>query len=217
MRRQGDIFLCPGPDMHHDESAYIIDSLSDLAELRNRVNNGTESKGSYYKLSLPSKQISLVNYSSWEPIRTDRNPFTGNFNGNTHTILIKTDRFGDDPVYGGKNASLFGTIKTTDDYAIKDLKVSGTITRSHLAGGIALKLLSGSIEWCSFTGTVTLPAFEAENDSIASSGGIVGYVYGGSVMNCRLEEAEFYSGGMFSGTIESNIYSGASYCIGYDA
>ena len=77
-------------------------------------------------------------------------------------------------------AGLFGTVSTTEGYAVRNLTVSGTVTGKY-AGGIVRRLDSGSIENCSFNGTV-------KNDSYSDRaiGGIVSHMAGGAVKNCSM-------------------------------
>lgn len=123
---------------YSEETAYVIDSISDFVEFQNRVNNGTEAEGSYYKLGI---NLNLAgNYPKWIPIGTESSPFKGHFNGNGKTITMYTEKYPEtlttrDIEY---NSSLFGSIETDNDYAVKDLTVKGTIQGSFLAARIVL-------------------------------------------------------------------------------
>ena len=116
-------------------SPYIIDTIADLQALRDRVNNGTEPEGKYYKLT---KNLTISQYTDWEHIGTEAYPFKGHFNGNSLSIHVNitanhvilepgsTWREAVDTHY----SALFGTISTSDGYAVKGLTVSGTVKGS---------------------------------------------------------------------------------------
>ena len=126
---------------------YIISSVEDITTLSNRVNDGTELGGAYYRLSSP---LSISGTETWNPIGHEPNAFTGHFDGGSNTITMDINN----PKY---RASVFGLIGTTSGYAVKNLKVSGTI-RGKFAGGIASVIDYGtnaSIEGCDFSGTLS--------------------------------------------------------------
>ena len=71
---------------------YVIDTNADLVALRDRVNAGTEEAGKYYKLT---QNLNIAQYTDWEPIGTEKNPFTGHFDGNNLSIHVNiTQRAG---------------------------------------------------------------------------------------------------------------------------
>ena len=108
-----------GNDGFSEANAYIIDSVGDLVTLRNRVNAGEEPENAYYKLNFANKTVNLAEYTAWEPIGTG-NSFKGHFDGNGHTVIMNiTGR-------GGDTASLFGTIETSEGYAVKNLTVDAS-------------------------------------------------------------------------------------------
>ncbi len=127
---------------------YVIDTNADLVMLRDRVNAGTESGDKYYRLT---QNLTLSQYTDWEPIGTERNPFTGHFDGNNLALQMNvTDREG---FYASNGNGLFGTVSTVEGYAVKNLTVGGTLKGKNV-GGIISRLNSGSVEDCSFNGTV---------------------------------------------------------------
>lgn len=153
---------------------YVIDTNADLEALGKRVNAGTEEVGKYYKLA-----TNLGNHSV--TIGTDKNPFQGHFDGQSHEIEVKVEA-------RGNFSGLFGTVSTKDGYAVKNLnlKFTGKIdgdgsTDGHYVGGIVLSLKSGIIEGCSFSGTLH-SYYSYEKDS--ALGGIVSVMSGGTVKNC---------------------------------
>ena len=92
-----------------EADAYIIDSVDDLKQMRDRVNAGTEST-KYYKLAA---DLDITAETEWMPIGS--RDFSGVFDGQNHTIKVN--------IIGRNAASLFSILSGT----IKNLKVSGTI------------------------------------------------------------------------------------------
>ena len=174
------VLACSAGAEYYDEGhsgtagdPYVIDTNADLVMLRDRVNAGTESGDMYYKLT---QNLTISQYTDWETIGTDNHPFTGHFDGNNLAIQVNiTDR----PYWGERNG-LFGTVSTTEGYAIKNLTVSGTVKGKNV-GGIVWKLNSSSIENCSFTGNA-----ETNGNYEVDIGGIVTYLAGGLVKNCTV-------------------------------
>ena len=151
---------------------YKIANLADLEAFQNYINAGGGS-GEYFKLTAPidmSSKYSAGSSTSWTPIGTEDNPFSGMFDG------------------GGFEISRL-YISTTDDYqglfgystgTIKNLTVSGSVTgsdNSGIVGGIVGYNAGGSIVNCHNEAAITAPSFNV--------GGIVGYNNGGSVENCH--------------------------------
>lgn len=175
---------------YSEETAYVIDSVSDLITLRDRVRSGTEPAGVYYRLET---DIDLSEYrNEWKPI----NPFKGHFNGNGHTIYLKAGAYSLEWDYVAKRVeygtSLFGNICTEDGYAVKNLTVSGHIFSRYWGAGIATDIVkdsNASIENCKFTGTIHVYTF-TEESYCSDAGGIVCYLSGGTVKNCTVEDAE---------------------------
>ena len=161
-----------------EEDAYIIDSVADMVEFRDRVNNGTEPEGLYYKLGI---SLNLEQYTSWESIGTYSKPFTGHFDGNGCTIKVK--------IIGGVTDShaLFGKIMTESGYAVKKLNVSGSVSGNCPCAGIVLTLYNASVEDCSFTGTVDSESYTYNKN--AHAGGIVDYMLSGTIKNCTVKNA----------------------------
>ena len=164
-----------------ESDAYIIDAYEDLYTLTLRVNSGNEPAGRYYRLT----NNITINADSWSPIGGDSSStfFTGHFNGDGNTIT--TTRV------------IFGIVNTTGT-AVTNLHVNGDInlighfygsayalsdsTAFISEGGIAAFLLSGTIEYCDFEGTIT----KEETLDHATAGGIVGYMKDGTIKNCTV-------------------------------
>lgn len=194
------------------ETAYILTSPADLILMRNRVNNGTESNGKYYKLGA---DIDISSETDWTPIGYSSGgsrSFNGNFDGQNHTLTvnISTDK---------AIATLWGYVGssgTAESTVIRNLNVEGSVkcihyeaydggipllgTDTSYASGLVYQLTSGSIENCNFTGTI-----EVFGTARAYAGGIVRHLRGitdtgvstnASVKNCT-----------FKGTIKAEVES----------
>ncbi|MBQ4431217.1 MAG: hypothetical protein II877_06910, partial [Synergistaceae bacterium] len=152
---------------------YVIDTNADLEALRDRVNAGTESGDKYYKMT---QNLNISQITDWESIGTDKNPFTGHFDGNNLAVQLNIV----DKAYNA-TSGLFGRVATADDtYAIKKLGVSGAV-KGRYSGGIILRLDSGNVEGCSFNGTIQ-DTYDWSGGS--GMGGIVAAMTGGSIVNC---------------------------------
>ncbi|MBQ3654216.1 MAG: putative Ig domain-containing protein, partial [Synergistaceae bacterium] len=150
---------------------YVIDTNADLVALRDRVNAGTESGDKYYRLT---QNLTISSITDWDPIGYNDRPFTGHFDGNNLAIHVNMTA---GYHHGNYYAGLFGTVSTTEGYAVRNLTVSGSAAGRYV-GGIVRRLNSGSVENCAFNGTVkNNHAYERE------IGGIVSYMAGGSVKN----------------------------------
>ena len=164
---------------------YIISSVEDITALSDRVNSGDEPGGAYYRLSSP---LTISGYETWNPIGSEPNAFTGHFDGGSNTITMSIDN----PAY---RASVFGLIGTPSGYAVKNLKVAGTI-RGKFVGGIAAVIDYGtdaSIEGCEFSGTLESEyqynSSDSASDNHTSAGGIVEVIQSGTVKNCTVRNA----------------------------
>ena len=131
---------------------------------------------------------------SWIPIGTSSNEYSGNFNGNGHTIsglYIYNSTAG----YQG----LFGYVSGSGK--IENLSVSGSVSGNNNVGGV-VGLNGGSVEDCDFTGSVS---------GKIDVGGVVGDNEG-RVENCHNAgevSGNDYVGGVVghnSGTVE-NCYN----------
>ena len=118
---------------------------------------------------------------TWKPVGNGvsavKDFFSGTFDGCGHTIS------GLNVQSSTANQGLFAAINKA---TIRNLNVSGTVscgTKNYI-GGIVGKVQAGTIENCSFSGSVT---------GSAKAGGIVGQLQKGSIENC-------YSTGVVGGT-----------------
>lgn len=141
-------------------SPYVIESYSDFTTLMTNSN-----RAAYFKLSC---DIQLSGYGNWEPVGTSSSPFTGQFDGQGHTIYINIGLM---PVVVGnyvrltEDRSLFGVVASNGD-AIVSLDVEGKV-RGYNAGGLVSLLKSGNIRNCSFSGDITVETSPAGEDAMS--------------------------------------------------
>ena len=146
-----------------EKNPYEIRNAEDLKLLAEKVNNGTNYAGKYFK---QTANIDLKN-EEWTPIGTlqgeEVRPFQGTFDGDEHQITnLKISN-------GGQYAGLFGY---TEGAVIKSCNVTGEINGYNHTGGIVGYATDNThILNCSFQGNV-------EGDG-EERGGIVGYMSGG--------------------------------------
>ena len=218
---------------YHDEGkggtswsdAYIIDSIEDLENLRDKVNDGTEAGDRYYKLDFPNKDVGLTQKTDWTPIGnawydqesgtfTHGKAFTGHFDGNGHTVhvnITRTSSFYDvTSEYDSRRTDvhrggLFGWIDSSGT-AIKDLTIDSTNIEAYYSGGIAYGLKNGTIESCNFGGKVY---FSDRYTSRSVIGGIVGWLVNGTIKNCKVTNgsitSKHYAGGIAAWMTGGNI------------
>lgn len=215
---------------------YQITSVEDLKLLRDRVNNGTEEQGKYYKLTA---DLNLTSETNWTPIgltltsdgslesdNVTNNNFYGHFDGDKHTITVSMDKTASGATRASSYAGLFGVCGhgLVAGASIKNLKVSGNVFAKAstngdgevLAGGIALeiRMINSVIENCIFTGIVS-----------ASHTGQYGYARVGGIVGRVTDEAEVKTCEVFQGSRvnasapnskEEMVYAGgiAAYCDG---
>ena len=144
---------------------YQVSSVEDLAALADDVNNNDNPHtGDWFILTTDLD----LNYMPWTPIGSITDNFSGNFDGDGHTVsnlFINT----------GGNIGLFGEVSvgTIENLGVLDVEVSG----SQCVGGLVGSVLGNcTIENCFVTGTVT-----GSGDNV---GGVVGCIIDGTVDNC---------------------------------
>ena len=147
--------------------------------MRDRIKNASDPVGKYYKLTA---DIDLTSETYWEGIGNS-NSFNGYFDGQGHNVSL-------DVVGSGVFDSLFDTVE--GDAVICNLNVTGSI-KSGCSGTIVHYLNSGTVENCSFNGTVIVTG------SYYGAGGLIAHQSGGTVINCRVNaviSADNYAGGI---------------------
>ncbi len=197
--------------VNHDgdsaETAYLIDSVEALKLFRDRVNDGTEERGKFYRLT---KDLDISSDITWTPIGFAQNNatgeinsaaggFRGNFDGDGHTIIVNINRESSNSY---SYAGLFGALYSGagEHPSIKNLTVSGDVRAKAVAssnvaayygavsaGGIVI-IAAGSnlgaslIENCTFRGTVSA-IHDGNGEALA--GGIVAHNVG-TVSGCQV-------------------------------
>ena len=162
------------------DTAYQIKTYEDLTTLKGKQYTIS---GTFYKLEADIVIPAPTQWESW----SNNWYFNGHFDGQNHTITFNENEF----LFSSVNIPQY-----SDETAIKNLNVRGTLTNQFDGdiGGIAQKLNSGTIDNCTFTGTIRTTGF--------NGGGIVGEMDGGTIKNCKV-----------SGTIRTGDTSGG--IVGY--
>lgn len=209
-----------------EASPYIIEDGEMLAWLAKTVNDASPVKSIYAELA---DDIDLGS-NPWIPIGKDFHEFQGSFNGKGYTVSGIN-------VKDTTNAGLFGVIKGAE---IKNLIVSGNVSGTENAGGIAGKaksiacqftncgneasvngktaggILGNSTEYgkkCDFSGCYNIGKINATE----RAGGIVGYLSGfktALVIHNSYNTGEIISTQYAGGLTASNATIGYSYSCG---
>ena len=154
------------------DSPYEISTATELENFRDLVNGKDGNPNAHAKLmnNIDLKDVcgpELDAETSWIPIgNSEENAYTGNFNGNGHTIsglyIVTT----------ANNQGLFGRV---NGGTVQNLTVFGSVNSSgDYVGGIVGNN-SGTFENCAFTGSVSGDWYV---------GGVVGNNNGGTVTGC---------------------------------
>ncbi len=164
-----------GYDGNTSATAYVFTSQEDLTLLRDRVNNGTEPSGKYYKLNA---DIDLTSETDWKGIGNGSD-FSGHFDGQGHAVIVSSD------------CPLFWIISTdNNEVAVENLKICGNVinlSSSTSVAALASQLKSGIINSCDFSGNV---------QANGGAGGLLDWISGGTVINCTVG-AEMSAGGLY--------------------
>lgn len=111
-------------------------------------------------------------------LRFDRS-FRGTFDGQGHTISNLTIQ------HNGCSTGLFGS---TDGAVIKNVKVkSAYVFGMRQTGGLVGRLVSSTLQNCTFTGEICSRGKGAGQNSGAFVGGLVGEMSGSQILNCAAE------------------------------
>ena len=158
-----------------------INTVYELIELRERVNNGEDFKGATITLH---RDIDLGGSADalWAPIGTADTPFAGTFDGNGYNI---TGLYIDDTSEDAQG--LFGVNSGT----IENLAVEGAVTAATYTGGI-VGINYGAVTGCNYTGTLD------SSSGSAMLGGIAGYNFGtvADCCNAAAINGRYYVGGV---------------------
>ncbi|MBQ7264054.1 MAG: putative Ig domain-containing protein, partial [Synergistaceae bacterium] len=190
---------------------FLISTKEHLEALREAVNAGTKYQSQFFKMT---RDIDLGGELWTLPIgKDDTAPFSGTFDGDGHAIAglnVNMNVTGFSDVYAG----LFGYVVGG---TISRLSVSGDVAASSTndvdAGGIAGGLDGGTIEACSFTGTVKAEVASLPlNPRNAHAGGIAGATASEStVTGCTVYGASITAS---VDTSDPNSYAAAGGIVG---
>ena len=158
---------------------YLVRTAEQLAQLAYKVNSGTAYTGLYFKLM---DDIDLDN-RNWTPIGKSDKPFSGNFNGNGHSVTnlsVQTTT--------NKCAGLFGYAVGTSSSSvvIENVSVQGSLTTNESGyvymGGICAYFASygytgGDSYPCEIKNCNSSVAIEKGTSSGCYMGGICGETY----------------------------------------
>ena len=163
-----------------------ISTAEELRLFARYVNNDNSTEGLTFVLT---EDIDLAGVTM-EPIgwfvqcnksstlRFDRS-FRGIFDGQGHTVSNLTIR------HNGCSTGFFGSVSggTVKNVKLTDASVFGM----RQTGGIVGRLVQGTVENCSFRGTVTSYGVRGDTNSGNSVGGLVGEMLHATVRNCAVE------------------------------
>lgn len=133
-------------------------------------------------IDMESEEMKTIGTGGYSPL------FSYHFNGNGHTVSnVKM-------IPNGTEGGFFGIV--SENYGhIEYLHISGKITGDEYAGGIA-SANNGTIEGCSFEGTVTSTNAAGINGGIVGTNGASGLLRG-----CYVRARTEITGGLFGGGI----------------
>lgn len=161
-----------------EKSEETIKNAKELAEFRDKVNNGLTYEGKIMTLTQDLDLRNVCNKENpWIPIGGFNlsvegiyNAFSGTFNGNNHTIdylYINTDSEISQGLFGYTlNASITGMI----------IGENSSINAVRCTGAVVGYAMNSTISYCGNNGNVTI-----QRDSV---GGIVGVLDGGKIIAC---------------------------------
>lgn len=168
----------PGTMPEEVDGVYSVSSAPQLAAIAQHVNSGNTMKGKTIKLA---KDINLNNVN-WTPIgMTSSTPFSGNFDGDGHTIYnLKIDRKGKSDVYAG----LFGYVNTGEN-TFRNVTIDGIDI--NVQNGTANALSTGGlISNCIVYEISNVHVKNVNIRAYRQTGGIAGAIYG-HVLDCSAE------------------------------
>ena len=212
------------------ESPYLIENVKQFMGLAYQSRFITNFSDKYFKIT---KDIDLSNYIDFGGIASPEKPFAGTFDGDDHTITIRTsnDRFSAlfravsgeiknftlrGSVCGTKDSDnkvdirtgavvgeLTGSISHVKNYA--NLSINTNAVNAYHYGGVIGYTNAATIEYVENYGTVSVSGYRGH-----TVGGIVGYSYGHTVIRNSKNYGDIFStyetGGIagIAGTSDSN-------------
>ena len=171
-----------------EDGVYLIGNASQLLWFASKVNSGET--GISGKLTA---NIDLTSVESWTPIGSLKQPFTGSFDGDGHSITGMSITFdSDDKSIGAPYLGLFGYVKGTADKKaeIKNLTLTGklNITENYRNSYAYSGGLVGAAEYVSFTDVTTDVTVTAKQGTApypwSYVGGFAGTVKNADFLRC---------------------------------
>ena len=184
-----------------EASPILIESAEQLAWLSQKVNEGTNYAGKYFKLADDIDIINLAN-KPWTPIGNSSKSFSGHFDGNGKRIYgLNVSSAGYAGLFGrgeGINGRNLGSISNV---RIESASIACTRNYAAVLCGYAEGM---TIKDCFVRGTV--------KSTWANVGGLVGNIKSVTMTDCTAEvgvNGTFYVGGL-CGCMDSGSISGCS-------
>ena len=171
-----------------EDGVYLIGNASQLLWFASKVNSGET--GISGKLTA---NIDLTSVESWTPMGSLKQPFTGSFDGDGHSITGMSITFdSDDKSIGAPYLGLFGYVKGTADKKaeIKKLTLTGklNITENYRNSYAYSGGLVGGAEYVSFTDVTTDVTVTAKQGTApypwSYVGGFAGTVKNADFLRC---------------------------------
>ncbi|MCL2040517.1 MAG: T9SS type A sorting domain-containing protein [Bacteroidales bacterium] len=177
---------------------YLIESAANLAYLASVVNSGTNTQNIYYRTTV---NIDLNNLQ-WIPIGDEGSHFSGNLDGNKHTIANLYING-----YSG-HGGLFGRI---NDGSVKNVGIVGnsSIVLTKRSVGAIVGYCTGNVEISNCYNTGSISTYGG-----SSVGGIVGYYNGEYWEGNTLTISNCYNTGSISTFDGNDSYGGDSHLGG---
>ena len=144
---------------------YLIKTADDLNCLAHLVNDGNDFTGTHFRVA---NDIN-VNRQVLIPVGTETSPFNGIFNGNFSTISNISHNCTRD------NQGLFGHVGPLGQVSSISVAGSDIVGNGKSNIGVIAGKCAGTITMCNVASDVTI------TDGNSCVGGIMGYMYGGSV------------------------------------
>ena len=169
-----------------DTRSITISTAEELRLFARWVNNNNDTTGLTFVLAddidLTGVDMDPIGWfvqaNKSSTLRFDRS-FRGTFDGQGHTISNLTIK------HNGCSTGLFGS---TDGAVIKNVKVkSAYVFGMRQTGGLVGRLVSSTLNNCTFSGEVCSRGKGAGQYSGAYVGGLVGVASGSQILNCAAE------------------------------
>ncbi len=153
-------------------TVYMVSTPGQLAYVATLINNDTNT---YSGITIELGSDINLSGHLWVPMGSSAYPFTGNFNGNGHSIsgLLINDTM----TYAGLFGMTNGNNSEIKDVSITNVELSATSTDKCVAGALAGYAGGCTVSGCSSTGTIT-----AHGTNMSVAGGLLGDIEAESVV-----------------------------------